>query len=307
MRIAFVGKGGSGKTTLAATFIEFLSKQNKSVLAFDADINQQLGRTIEISSSKIKKNKSLGYRENEIKKHLIGNNKLISSINTLTRTTPPGPGSNTISCSPNDRIIKMGIKHGRLHFLRVGDFEEHELGKACFHAKLIILEIILNHLADKDSDYAIFDMTAGADIFSSALFSKFDLLCIVVEPTTKSIEVYNQFQKYARKFGVKIGVIGNKIHCKKDASYIKKNIPKKNLLGIITHSEFIMSRERGEKTKFAKIEKENLEELNKIYLSLQKIKTDRTKMSAINNKFHREEAIRWLNKKFGEDLTKQII
>jgi hypothetical protein len=43
MRIAFVGKGGSGKTTATAVFARYLAALGRRVLAVDADINQHLG------------------------------------------------------------------------------------------------------------------------------------------------------------------------------------------------------------------------------------------------------------------------
>jgi len=43
MKIAFVGKGGSGKTTLSSLFIRHLAAARVPVLAIDADINQHLG------------------------------------------------------------------------------------------------------------------------------------------------------------------------------------------------------------------------------------------------------------------------
>ena len=48
MRVAFMGKGGSGKTTLAAAFTRFCSKQQDFVLAFDGDLNVHLGTTLGI-------------------------------------------------------------------------------------------------------------------------------------------------------------------------------------------------------------------------------------------------------------------
>ena len=44
MRVAFVGKGGSGKTTLSALFSRYLSAQPASVLAIDADVTTPPGR-----------------------------------------------------------------------------------------------------------------------------------------------------------------------------------------------------------------------------------------------------------------------
>ena len=46
MRIAFVGKGGSGKTTLSALFTRHLVALGRPVLAIDADINQHLGQAL---------------------------------------------------------------------------------------------------------------------------------------------------------------------------------------------------------------------------------------------------------------------
>ena len=42
MRIAFVGKGGSGKTTTAAAFGRYLAARGRPVVAVNADINQHL-------------------------------------------------------------------------------------------------------------------------------------------------------------------------------------------------------------------------------------------------------------------------
>lgn len=39
MRIAFLGQGGSGKTTTAAGFARFLASRFPYVLALDADVN----------------------------------------------------------------------------------------------------------------------------------------------------------------------------------------------------------------------------------------------------------------------------
>ena len=41
MKIAFAGKGGSGKTTLSSLFTRHLAAQGLSVVAIDADINQR--------------------------------------------------------------------------------------------------------------------------------------------------------------------------------------------------------------------------------------------------------------------------
>jgi CO dehydrogenase maturation factor len=43
MKIAVVGKGGAGKTTVAGTLARGLGRRGYSVLALDADVNPMLG------------------------------------------------------------------------------------------------------------------------------------------------------------------------------------------------------------------------------------------------------------------------
>jgi CO dehydrogenase maturation factor len=43
MKIAVAGKGGSGKTTIAATLARLISRRGRSVLAVDGDSNPNLG------------------------------------------------------------------------------------------------------------------------------------------------------------------------------------------------------------------------------------------------------------------------
>jgi CO dehydrogenase maturation factor len=43
MRVAVVGKGGAGKTTVAGTLARALARRGTSVLAVDCDVNPMLG------------------------------------------------------------------------------------------------------------------------------------------------------------------------------------------------------------------------------------------------------------------------
>jgi CO dehydrogenase maturation factor len=52
MKIAVVGKGGAGKTTIAGTVARALGRRGKSVLALDADANPMLGISIGIGQER---------------------------------------------------------------------------------------------------------------------------------------------------------------------------------------------------------------------------------------------------------------
>ena len=93
MKIAFVGKGGSGKTTLSSLFVRRLVEQRLPTLAIDADINQHLAAALGASDEEAAALPTLSAHLPLIKDHLRGTNPRISSPDAMIKTTPPGTGS----------------------------------------------------------------------------------------------------------------------------------------------------------------------------------------------------------------------
>ncbi len=62
MKIAFVGKGGSGKTTLSSLFVRHLAASGAPVLAVDADINQHLGAALGLDDAEAAALPAMGER-----------------------------------------------------------------------------------------------------------------------------------------------------------------------------------------------------------------------------------------------------
>jgi CO dehydrogenase maturation factor len=93
MKIAFVGKGGSGKTTLAALFARHLAADHHDPLAIDADVNQHLAVALGESDDRAALIPPLGEHLTDIKEYLRGTNPRIASAAAMVKTTPPGRGS----------------------------------------------------------------------------------------------------------------------------------------------------------------------------------------------------------------------
>ncbi len=183
MKIAFVGKGGAGKTTLTALFARRLAAQGRTVLALDADINQNLAAALGSDGPQ----PALGEHLDEIKAYLRGDNPRISSTAAMVNTTPPGCGSRLLRVVEDNPIWQRCVREiGGVRLAVTGGFAESDLGVACYHSKVGAVELILNHLVDADEEYVLVDMTAGADAFASGLFTRFDRTFIVCEPTIRS-------------------------------------------------------------------------------------------------------------------------
>ena len=234
MRLAFVGKGGSGKSTVAASFSSYLTQATKSpVVVFDADINIHAPELLGFGQIPFEKHLSNPKVSNEIRKWLIGKNS-ITDLNVFRKTTPPTRLSNLIDIENIDAtpLKNYGYSKNNLTVFAVGTYQEEEIGASCYHNNLATLENIISHTDDKNG-YIVVDMVAGVDSFASTLHAQFDMVCFILEPTKRSLEVFKTFDKLAISAGThsNLYVTGNKIRSQKDIDFIKENTSDTNYLG----------------------------------------------------------------------------
>ncbi|MFC5855662.1 ATP-binding protein [Streptomyces chlorus] len=245
MRIAFVGKGGSGKTTLSALFSRHLAAAGAPVLAIDGDINQHLAEALAPAGNTPVTPPPLGPRLQDIKAYLRGTNPRITSTESMIKTTPPGRGSRLLSLLGDDELHARHVSRaGGVLLMATGQFDDSDLGVACYHSKLGAVELYLGHLIDGPGEYVVVDMTAGADAFASGLFTRFDLTFLVAEPTRKGVSVYRQYRDHAREFGIRVAVVGNKVTCEEDLLFLKEQVGD-DLLTHLVHSDWVRAAEQG--------------------------------------------------------------
>lgn len=225
MRIAFVGKGGSGKSTITSLFAKFAMSTEKPVSVFDADINMHIPHLLGVT---VATNSYLSYSKNstDIKRFLIGNNTRIESLGAFRKSTPPTLQSNFfIPGKPENHIQKTyGTKLNSKDTLYVvGTYEKEDIGTTCYHGSLAILENILSHTLDSDS-IIIADMVAGTDAFSNTLHTQFDIIAVLVEPTSQSIQVTKKYLELSQSAGIhtSIRLIANKIESEEEINFIEE-------------------------------------------------------------------------------------
>ncbi|WP_327748649.1 adenylyl-sulfate kinase [Streptomyces europaeiscabiei] len=304
MRVAFVGKGGSGKTTLSALFARHLARSGAPLVAIDGDINQHLAHALGLDEDDDFGAPPLSSRTGEIKDLLRGTNPRIVSREVMVKTTPPGRGSRLLRLLGDDDV------HGR-HVERVdgvplmvtGAFAESDLGVACYHSKLGAVELYLNHLVDGPGEYVVVDMTAGADAFASGLFTKFDMTFLVAEPTRKSVSVYRQYREHAAEFGIPIAVVGNKVTGEDDLLFLKEHVGD-DLLAYCVQSSYVRAQEQGREQ--GELEAHNLHALTQLKAAVDARTKDWATFQRHAVEFHLRNAAAWANAATGHDLAAQV-
>jgi len=301
MKIAFAGKGGSGKTTLSSLFVRHLASCGVPVVAIDADINQHLAEALGAGEPR-----AMGAHLPEIKEYLRGTNPRISSAAAMVKTTPPGQGSRLLRPGGPDPVHALGVTApcGAL-LLATGPFEDDDLGVSCYHAKTGAVELYLNHLVDGPGEYVVVDCTAGADSFASGLFTRFDLTVLVAEPTRKGISVYKQWQDYARGFEVPLALVGNKVQTPEDVAFLR-SYAEEEPLAWVGHEPAVRAMEQGVPFSLGDLAADTSAALSAIRSRLDAAPRDWARYTRLAAEFHRRNARTWASDRLGEDLASQI-
>lgn len=185
--IAISGKGGSGKTTIAAMIIRHLLEQTGggSILAVDADPNSCLGLTLGIESA-----------------------GTVADIRENARATAPSNAGMDKLRTVEYSIQQAITESNGFDLLTMGRPE----GPSCYCAVNNMLRKFLDNLSSQYR-YVILDNEAGMEHLSRRTTNNVDLLCIVAEPTPIGLVTAQRITRLCRQLpiGIKqIGVIWNK-------------------------------------------------------------------------------------------------
>jgi CO dehydrogenase maturation factor len=309
MKIAFVGKGGSGKSTTSSLFIQYLLKQNKTVLAIDADINVHIAGLLGIKKAG---EHALSEKNNvaDIQKYLKGENSKIKKSQEIVKTTPPGKGSNLITLTSHNYIIDKYAQHFTQngYYMYVGTYESEEIGTACYHTNLAVFENLLSHSVLKSNEWLVADMVAGTDAFSNTLHAQFDAIVLVIEPTPEGTSVYEQYIELATVAGIEdnLYVIGNKIEDDSDLAYLQKKIGGKLLGGLELKKEIKQARQRDIPLTLNLMSKNNQKLFAKIVSLIEKKGVDNEKKLRLLHQLHKKYVAQdYIIDAFG-DISDQI-
>jgi len=192
MKIAFAGKGGVGKTSLAAWTADLLARRGHDVWMIDADTALSLGR-------------ASGLPDHSLPEPLVRRADLvrerIHAGGFLDLNPEVGDLPETLAVDvPLGAAPLPGVTPGRKRLLVMGALTDAGGGCACDANAL--LKAVLAHLVMGRDEWVLVDLEAGVEHLGRGTVAHVDGLVVVSEPSMRGLLVGAEVGRMARDLGL---------------------------------------------------------------------------------------------------------
>jgi CO dehydrogenase maturation factor len=221
VKIGIVGKGGVGKTTVAALLAGAFVSRGRRVIAVDTDSNPNLGLSLGLSPTEV------------------------DAVPVLPRSIIVGRGG-------DQTVGELFADYGRptpsgvtlLSAIRVT-----EAGGGCTCPGHATVRSLLAEALDDHADVTVVDMEAGLEHLSRSggTLAHADVLVVVMEPSRKSVLTAVRTTELAAELGIaRVLGLGNKARDEDDAAFLREAAHQHglSLAGVLPRSEVVHQADR---------------------------------------------------------------
>ncbi|NLA30227.1 MAG: ATP-binding protein [Methanomicrobiales archaeon] len=198
MKITICGKGGSGKSSVAALLAREYARRNRAVLVVDTDeSNLGLHRLLGTDAPP----DLMGYfgGKGEVMKRVMAAMPDPSSVNLAEETW-------TIDGLPGDYVTqKSGVR-----LVAIGKI--HEAGEGCACPMGMLARQFLDRLDLGEDDVVIADTEAGIEHFGRGVDQGADMIVMIVDPSFESLRLAEKVDDMAAHLDVPLYYVLNKIN-----------------------------------------------------------------------------------------------
>lgn len=231
MKIATVGKGGSGKSTVAGTLARVLAQSGQKVLAIDGDPNPNLALILGIPR---KAADSLEY--------------IPSGIMEI-RLDDDGNRKFRMALSAEELIQKYGAAAPQgIDLVVMGKPADGSAGSGCMCASHLAVRGVIAEMSGY-REHTVTDMAAGLEHLKRGTVRNVDVMLIVTEPYYRSLEAAARTFALARELEIPhIHVVANKVKGDADREAIQEFCAQHQMpiVGAVPYDEAFLEAERHE-------------------------------------------------------------
>lgn len=255
MKLAISGKGGVGKSTLAAAISLLLARRGGRVLAVDADPDGNLASALGIPS--------------DVQDQIVPISEHRALIEQRTGAKVKQYGQ-IFRLNPEvaDIASEYATVHDGVALLVLGAIEAGGSGCAC--PESVLIRALVQDLVLHKSEALVMDMEAGIEHLGRATARGVDTLVVVVEPGQRSIDSARRVQRLAAEIGLsRVAVVANKVTSDDDEKFIRDALPDAAPIGVIPYNETIRSADRQGRSVLDGLDAEAVERFETILAKLE--------------------------------------
>jgi len=227
MKIAVTGKGGAGKTTVAAALASLMAGMGMRVLAVDADPDANLASALGVPLA--------------AQKGIVA----IAAQETLIEERTGGGSGGMFRLNPevSDIAGRYAYRHGGVDLIVLGAVRRGGSGCAC--AGSALLRSLVRELVLRRDEALVLDMEAGIEHLGRATAQGVDAMLAVAEPGGRSVETVRRIAAMAGDIGIRrVLVVANRIRDPRDAEYIARELAGFEIAASIPHSPLLLGADR---------------------------------------------------------------
>ncbi|MFA5042976.1 MAG: AAA family ATPase [Kiritimatiellia bacterium] len=230
MKIAISGKGGVGKSTLAAALSLLLARKGRQVLAVDADPDSNLGASLGIPAAD--------------RRAIVSIARQVALIEERTGAKVSQFGQ-VFKMNPDvaDIADTFAWRHNGVALLVLGAVKRGGGGCAC--PENVLLKALVTELVLRRDEALVMDMEAGIEHLGRGTTRGVDLMLVVVEPGQRSLDTARRVFELGRQLGLRrFRVVANKIASPADETFVRSAFNEEELIGAIPYSEALRGADR---------------------------------------------------------------
>jgi CO dehydrogenase maturation factor len=213
MKLLICGKGGCGKSTIAALLAKEISKRKSKVLVIDSD------------ESNIGLHSRLGMQKPEDFMNYFGGKKL------LFEKTKELEDKWRLDALPKDYLTKKG----NIQLLSMGKI--YQFGEGCACPINALSSKFLEILDLGDQEFLITDTDAGIEHFGRGVEKGVDLLFVVIDPSRESILLAEKVSELGQQVDKPVYYILNRIADQETQELLLSSIDREKVIAIIPESK----------------------------------------------------------------------
>jgi len=211
MKVAITGKGGVGKTTIAAVLARTLARAGEPVVALDADANPNLAISLGLGAHEAARLNSVA-------------NALLDDAMAFPTHSDHHAGGLRFK-GAEELLTRLGtVAPDGVQLLQTGRIERPTEGCLCCGSHRSTRRIFDE--LDGRERFVVTDLEAGVSDLMWVWPKAGDVVLIVTEPYQKSLEVARRALQVATELGVeRVLVIANRIEGSADADRVRRFLP----------------------------------------------------------------------------------